>query len=372
MRFDQENHISILRKMRKRGGCALSSQEWAALERTEIQDPTSDLAGTEDWYQASYLWSVVTMAIPIRSQLSANRHKRTLFVVQARDEYVSYLDTESATLDFSQQKLRREVARSVLAHPCMNETGRLPAFAMFHIGMSFRMTLTSEKQVAVTDATGVIKGIEFDDREPRRHTEAASKGDPSMVTLLYMPKAVYAELDAVEGASEPPQWIKPRACLLHASEGVQASCERCQQVKNCVVVPAMTNPTPWSIGIEAKHIGKINVKVKRTQLPVVCVKASTLHVFQGTTCDPGLIFHWTLPNRLSPDQKWLAVYVALSRVRSLNSLRSIGLSRNIRKIVEQGPPEELMAQFDKYFGDKEEATLKLTQELVAQLGWHSS
>ena len=185
-------------------------------------------------------------------------------------------------------------------------------------------------------------------------------------------KALYAELDAVEGATEPPQWIKPRACLLHASEGVQASCERCQQLKNCVVVPAMTNPTPWSIEIEAKHIGKINVKVKRTQLPVVCEKASTLHVLQGTTCDPGLIFHWTLPNSLSPAQKWLAVYVALSRVRNLNSLRSIGLNKNVRKIMEAGPPEELMSQFDKYFGEKEVATLKLTEELVTQLGWHSS
>jgi hypothetical protein len=339
------------------------------LERTEVEDQTSDLAGTEDWYQASYLWSVVTMAIPIRSQLSATRLKRTLFVVQARDEYVSYLDTENGTLDFSKQELRRDVARAVMAHPCMNETGRLPAFSMFHIDMSMRLTTTSEKQVAVTDATGVIKGIEFDDREPHRHTEAASKGDMSMVTLLYMPKAVYVELDAVEGASEPPQCIKPRACLIHATEGVQASCERCQQFKNCVVVPAITSPMPWSIEIESKHIGKVNAKVKRTQLPVVCVKASTLHVLQGTTCDPGLIFHWTLPNRLASDQKWLAVYVALSRVRNLNSLRSIGLKKQIRKIIEQGPPEELMTQFDKYFGDKEVATLKLTRELVAQLGW---
>jgi len=369
MRFNQEIHISILQKMRTRGGCGLSMQEWAALERTEVQDPSRDLTGTDDWYQASYLWSVVTMAIPIRSQLSANRLKRTLFVVQARDEYVSYLDTESATLDFSQQEMRRDVARAVLAHPCMNETGRLPAFAMFHIGMSIRLTLTSERQVAVTDATGVIKGIEFDDREPRRHTEAASKGDLSMVTLLYLPKAVYVELDTVEGASEPPQWIKPRACPAHVSEGVQPLCERCQEVKKCIVVPAMTNPMPWSIEVETRHIGKVKVKVKRTQVPVLCVKASTLHVLQGTTCDPGLIFHWTLPNRLSLDQKWLAVYVALSRVRNLNSLRSIGLKKQIRKIIEQGPPEELMTQFDKYFGDKEVATLDLTRDLVSQLGW---
>ena len=47
------------------------------------------------------------MAIPIRSQLSARLHKRTLFVVQARDEYVSYLDTEHRTLDFTQQTVRQ-------------------------------------------------------------------------------------------------------------------------------------------------------------------------------------------------------------------------------------------------------------------------
>ena len=83
----------------------------------------NDLAGTEDWYQASYLWSVVTMAIPIRSQLSANKCKRTLFVVQARDEYVSYLDAKNSSFDFTIDEQRREIARAVLAYPCMNETG---------------------------------------------------------------------------------------------------------------------------------------------------------------------------------------------------------------------------------------------------------
>ena len=66
---------------------------------------------------------------------------------------------------------------------------------------------------------------------------------------------------------------------------------------------------------------------------------------------------------MSTDQKWLAVYVALSRVRNLDSLRSIGLKKNIRKIIEEGPPEKLLAQFEKYCGDKEKDTLKLTQDL---------
>ena len=311
------------------------------------------------------------MAIPIRSQLSARLHKRTLFVVQARDEYVSYLDTEHRTLDFTQQTVGQGVARAVLAHPCMNETGRLPAFAMFHIDMVVRLTVTSERQVAVTDAVGVIRGVEFHDSERQHHKDATTKGDTAVVLLHHMPKALYVELEPVDGATEPTQWIEPRACELHDSLGAKPDCDRCQWFKNCVVVTPVTNTRPWSLEVQTKELGSIKVKVKRTQCPVVCVKASTLHVLQGTTCDPGLIFHWSMPNRLSPAQKWLAVYVALSRVRNLESFKSIGLHKKIKTIIEAGPPEELLAQFEKYFGDKEEATLKETTELVKSLEWRS-
>ena len=351
----------------------MTRAEWAALECTEVEDFAKDLAGTEDYYQACYLWSVVAMALPIRSQLSASKLQRTLFVVQAHDEYVSYLDMEHAVLDFSQQTVRKNVARAVMSHPNMNETGRLPAFAMFHIDMHIRLTLTSERQVAVTDAAGWVRGIEFDEREPRRHTEAVEKGNVSMVRLLYMPKALYVELESVEGASEslPTQWLEPRPCPEHAALGVQPKCSKCDSFKEYVVVPAVTNPRPWSLDIQTEDLGDIKVKVKRTQLPVVTIKGSTLHVLQGTTCDPGLIFHWALPNRLLPEQKWLAVYVALSRVRKLSKLRSIGLGKNVRKIIQRGPPEELTAQFKKYFGDKEKATFESTEKLIRKLGWNS-
>ena len=219
----------------------------------------------------------------------------------------------------------------------MNETGRLLPFAMFHIDMKIRLTLTSEPRVAVTDAAGMVMGIEFDDREPKRHQEATTNGELSIVRLLYMPKALYVKLEEVEGASDstPTEWISPRACNQHAVEGADAACKECSFFKNCVVVPAVTNLRPWSIDIVTKEVGEVSVKVKRTQLPVVCITASTLHVLQGTTCDPGLIFHWTLPNRLSPDQRWLAVYVALSRVRNLKSLRSIGMDKKVKKSLKQ-------------------------------------
>ena len=98
-------------------------------------------------------------------------------------------------------------------------------------------------------------------------------------------------------------------------------------------------------------------------------KASTLHVLQGTTTDHGLIVHWIVPRLLRRDLRWLAIYVALSRVLHLKNLRSIGLSRDIRAIMEEGPPDTLPAQFHKLFSEKEAQTALGADAAMIDLGW---
>ena len=115
--------------------------------------------------------------------------------------------------------------------------------------------------------------------------------------------------------------------------------------------------------------GTRQAKLIRTQIPITTVKASTLHVLQGTTTDPGLIFHWVFPQMLRRDLRWLATYVALSRVRRLKCLRSIGLSRDIRQIIEEGPPDTLPAQFHKLFSEKEAQTCLDATAAMTALGW---
>ena len=60
--------------------------------------------------------------------------------------------------------------------------------------------------------------------------------------------------------------------------------------------------------------------------------------------------------------KWLIVYVRLSRPRSLATLKSVGLTDKVREIIEQGPPEELVATFHKLFDEK----IKYTKALAVQ------
>ena len=67
--------------------------------------------------------------------------------------------------------------------------------------------------------------------------------------------------------------------------------------------------------------------------------------------------------------RWLAIYVALSWVRRLKKLRSIGLNKDIRKIMEEGPSDSLPAQFHKLFNEKEAQTALDADAAVATLAW---
>ena len=76
-----------------------------------------------------------------------------------------------------------------------------------------------------------------------------------------------------------------------------------------------------------------------------------------------------MPARMDPEVKWLLVYVKLSRVRGLDCLVSSGLNDKIRDIIEEGPPEMLVGNFNKIFGEKIKATRKAAREARRKLGW---
>ena len=120
--------------------------------------------------------------------------------------------------------------------------------------------------------------------------------------------------------------------------GADRTCAAGSFYPGVLAVKPCTNIKPWKMEVTVPNEDRCReVKVVRRGLPVVCVKASTLHVLQGTTADPGLLFHWVFPRRLKGPMRWLAIYVALSRVRRLKNLRSIGLNKEIRRIMEAGP-----------------------------------
>ena len=67
--------------------------------------------------------------------------------------------------------------------------------------------------------------------------------------------------------------------------------------------------------------------------------------------------------------KWIATYMALSRVPSLKQLRSIGLTTTIRDIINDGPPEGKLTRFLNIFEENIKHTEIAVAEAMAELGW---
>ena len=107
--------------------------------------------------------------------------------------------------------------------------------------------------------------------------------------------------------------------------------------------------------------------VTRTQIPLLPRKQCSLHGVQGKTAEPGFIVHWRYPKRLSDESKWLAHYVSLSRPRSFAQLLSHGLPS--REVIEGGPPEDWLAELDKFFKDKIQKTKVACSKARAELRW---
>ncbi len=116
----------------------------------------------------------------------------------------------------------------------------------------------------------------------------------------------------------------------------------------------------------------LKVKAAREQVPLTIATASTLYTLQGTTTTPGLIYHFRTPRRLSTVMKWIATYIALSRVRCLQELRSIGLTTAIRELIDEGPPEGFLTRFLHIFDEKIARTQKDIEEALTELGWVES
>ena len=120
----------------------------------------------------------------------------------------------------------------------------------------------------------------------------------------------------------------PIPCQEHRLVGYASQCQSCRLLAGWILIEPITRQ--WTF---VDPDSNQSLSVKRSQLPIMPAEACPLYSLQGATCDPGLIAHFVMPRRADDDIKWLIVYVMLSRVRSLSSLKSTHLNDKIRDII---------------------------------------
>ena len=232
----------------------------------------------------------------------------------------------------------------LLKFPNMNTTGRLPAVLLVCKTMRVRCTTTVCRCQAPVDTTGVIQHIELNpaDRFRWEHDEADA------VFVLHHAPTILVKIDNSEkdtGLGPGIIAVEKYLCQPFATEVklTESWCSRARVLK---------------------------VRARREQVPLTIVMASTLYTLQGTTAEPGLIYYFRTPRRLEKVMKWIACYMALSRVRSLSELRSVGLTDSIRELIDLGPPDGYLTRFNKIFESKISQTHEDAEKILRELGWN--
>ena len=110
------------------------------------------------------------------------------------------------------------------------------------------------------------------------------------------------------------EYLPAIACAEHAHAGAKRECPHCDFRPGCIAVEAQQARRSFAVEVQDPTSDSIyTLQVQRLQLPMTIKTASTIHTLQGTTAEPGIIFHWKFPRFFSTELRWLATYVALSR-----------------------------------------------------------
>ena len=193
MRFTDPVLISILRKMRTKGGAKLTNEEWVALCNTKLDmdhpalEVTTLLENTHNWYHTCYLWNIVNLIAFVRVRTSAKLAKKTVFFCQAIDD--------------PDKPLNADQFKDLLGVANLSTTQKLPGINMFSAGQRVRLMCAVLPPFAAPDSAGEIIDITFAEQLPD-HLPAEC--------LISMPKAIYVKIDDLS-----MEFLPPKPCHQH-------------------------------------------------------------------------------------------------------------------------------------------------------------
>ena len=288
------------------------------------------------------------MAAFMLARVSAQKSGQTLFYAQALDQ--------ASTVIQRSTKEEEEFYEGLLKIPSLSSTKRLPAVLLWHHGMRMKFSTTLQQPFAVQDVECTVVGFEPDDKDHDAKAAIDAQHCQGEHVCQFMPKAIYVKIDDCDY-----HFLPPAPCSVHRLTGHDASCLNCTSAVRPGIFAVKPLTRTFKYYYDPENKTKY-VNVQRKQFPLTPALAMPLYSMQGTTAEPGMVAYWFFPQRCSPTVKWLIVYVMLSRPRSLATLTSVGLTDKVRGIIEQGPPEELVATFHKLFDGK----IKETKSAAAQ------
>ena len=277
-------------------------------------------------------------------------------LLRGLDKRFFYAQAVDQALTLIQRVAQEDFYEELLKIPSLSSTKRLPTAVLWHHGMRMKFRTTLQQPFAVQDVESAAVGFEPGDKDYDAKAALDVQHCQGEHVCAFIPKAIYVKIDDCENHFLP---LAP--CSVHRSTGHHASCLNCTSAvrPGILAVKPLTRTFKYYYDPEKR---KQVCQGAAQAIPLTPALAMPLYWMQSTTADPGMVPYWFFPQRFSQTVKRLIVYVMLSRPRSLASLISVGLTDKVRAIIEQGPPEQLVATFHKLFDGR----IKETKSLAAR------
>ena len=109
-----------------------------------------------------------------------------------------------------------------------------------------------------------------------------------------------------------------------------------------------------------------SIHVTRWNLPLTHAMVRTAMSSQGLTFNGGVLADLRRAGGMENDIWWLNVYVMLSRARKLDNLILVGLTPQIRALLEAGPPAYIR-QKTQTLQAKSRSTLRHAERLASEM-----
>ena len=343
-RFTDSTLRDILTTMRTKNGKKITEEAWAALRKREVTEPEQFLQAA-DWNETAYDWATVAIAQQLRTKLAAAAANRILFLIVAAD--------------IPSHHVPKEIYRRMQAVPSMTTTKKLMTILPIFNGARVRLTRTILPPELAPEREGTVIGIELNEAD-RKHLASIHRFPDGAFSPQFLPRAIWVKFDDLAW-----ELIAPIPCHQHTIVGADRNCPAYRFFPGTVAITPVEAHWSFKEKISPK-VPPINVDVRRIQFPLAPALNKTIYSLQGATCEPGLVRHLSLPPKLSEESQWLAYYVMLSGVRSLDSLQLV--SKVSRSILENGPPKRLQDALDSLFENKMDLTSMLVKNWVGPHG----
>ena len=211
----------------------------------------------------------------------------------------------------------------------------------------------------VNERTGTVMKIDLHRSEPFLTDPKLRTRHFKRIQLEYMPLGVWVLFDAFHSA--PLETF--------ASSFVAPDADPDVSIDSSGLVYIRLEKGDFNLPVNLPDRSRQSIHVVRWNLPLTHAMVRTAMSSQGLTFNSGVIVDLRRAGGMVDDIWWLNVYVMLSRARKLDNLILVGLTTQVKELLEAGPPQYILKQLEQ-FQKKAARTQHDVEQVARDMGLH--